>query len=379
MKVRKICFVVSSPLTVHAFLRNHMIDLAKVYDVSVVANMEGNQSYFQGLPLQEIIHLDLYRNIRPKDDLIAIHQLTKIFQDRKFDAVHSVTPKAGLIGMIAAKRAGIKNRVHIFTGQVWATKKGIFRKILIEVDKFIARTATQLLVDGRSQRNFLIENKIITPDNSRVLGQGSISGVNEHRFVPSEIVRNRIRKELKFSNDDVVFGFLGRLNSDKGIKELALAFGQLMKEHLNAKLLLIGYDEGNMVDAIRDIVEQKGVVLFYGPTDQPEEVLQAADVFCLPSHREGFGTSVLEASLLGLPVICSDAYGLKETIIDDVTGLRHKVNDVESLYSAMHTLYINKDQRGEMGVAGRNYVLDNFRAEQVTKEWLRFYADLFTH
>jgi len=253
MKVRKICFVVSSPLTVHAFLRHHIVELAKHYSVSLVANMEGQKVDLTDLPLEEIIHVNIFRNINIQQDLLAVHQLTQILKDRNFDAVHSVTPKAGLIGMIAAKRAGIKNRIHIFTGQVWATKKGIFRKILIEIDKVIARTATQILVDGKSQRSFLIEHKIVSSNNSQVLGQGSISGVNESRFSPSQEVRDSVRNALNYSGDDVVFGFLGRLNTDKGIKELALAFGQLVKMHANVKLLLIGYDEGNMVEAIRDI------------------------------------------------------------------------------------------------------------------------------
>lgn len=378
MELKKICFAVSAPLTVNAFLRHHITELAKHYKISVIANIEDKElNDFQDLPLEEIIHVKIVRNISPKYDLLAIKKLIAIFNDRKFDAVHSVTPKAGLLVMTAARMAGIKNRIHIFTGQVWFTKKGFFRKLLMEIDRLIVKSATHILVDGKSQRSFLIDSKILKAENSRVLGQGSISGVNEKRFTPSLRIREQQRSVLNFSSEEVVFAFLGRLNADKGIRELALAFNILSQEFCNAKLLLVGYDEENVMNFVEEAVMNRNAVVFYGSTDRPEEILQAADVFCLPSHREGFGTSVLEASLLGLPVICSDTYGLKETIIDHVTGLRHRMNDVESLHSAMRTLYLDGEKRKSMGKEGRQYVLHNFRAEQITKEWMMFYEEMF--
>ena len=379
MRSKKICFTVSSPMTVNAFLRHHITELAKHYKISVIANIEDADTHsFRDLPLEEIIHVKIVRSISPKDDLLAIKKLTEIFRDRKFDAVHSVTPKAGLLAMTAAKRAGIRNRIHIFTGQVWFTKKGLFRKMLMEIDKLIVKAATQILVDGQSQRHFLIQSNILRADNSRVLGQGSISGVNEQRFTPSLSIREKFRNELSFSPSDVVFAFLGRLNEDKGIRELALAFSKLSKEFSGAKLFFIGYDEDHLMPFIESTVINKNAVLFYGPTHKPEELLQAADVFCLPSHREGFGTSVLEASLLGLPIICSDTYGLKETIIDDVTGFRHGVKNVDAIHQAMRTLNLDAGKRKVMGAAGRDYVLSNFTAQQITEEWLKFYADIFS-
>lgn len=172
-----------------------------------------------------------------------------------------------------------------------------------------------------------------------------------------------------------MFLFLGRLNVDKGVLDLAAAFSKLQQSHKNVKLLFIGYDEENLLPIINEKVGLENFK-FYGPTSEPELLLQTGDVLCLPSYREGFGTSVIEGSLLELPIICSDTYGLKETIIDNKTGLRHKVKDVDSIYEQMKKLAVNADLRVEMGKAGRAYVLDNFKASQISQKWLEYYKQL---
>ena len=371
---KSICFVVSTPLTINAFLRNHIVELAKKYRIFAIANMDGFQEdVFNGLPFEEVIHVPIVRQILPHKDLLALHMLSKTFEEKKFDVVHSVTPKAGLLAMLASKKAKIKNRIHIFTGQVWHTKKGLMKTILKEIDKIIVKSATHILVDGKSQRNYLIENKIINESNSKVLGMGSISGVDSKKFVPLKDLRKKVRDELNIKDDDVVFSFLGRLNKDKGVKELAFAFDRFSAQYINVKLLFVGYDEAGITNYLKKSLKNTNAVIFFGPAKKPEEILQAADVFCLPSHREGFGTSVLEASLLGLPIICSDTYGLQETIVENITGIRHKVGDEDSILKTLEFLYKNPDKRIEMGVNARKYVLENFSAEQITSEWMRFY------
>ena len=137
--------------------------------------------------------------------------------------------------------------------------------------------------------------------------------------------------------------------------------------------MLVGEDEENMAPLVKQKVNVDKAVIFYGVTLTPERLLQACDVFCMPSYREGFGTSVIEASLLEKPIICSDTYGLMETIIDQKTGLRHKVADVESLYFAMEKLLHNQDLRLALGKGGREYVLKNFSAQTISKKWVEFY------
>lgn len=373
--MKKICFVVTSPFIANAFLYNHIKVLQSKFDVYLVTNFN------EELGALSLPHLDghhtkdikIERQISIISDLKALLTLRKYFKQEGFDAVHSVSPKAGLLAMAAAKLAGVKNRNHTFTGQVWFTKKGVMKKLLMTFDKIIGKLATEVLVDGRSQREFLIENKIIKADDSQILGKGSISGVDTSRFVPDVSVRKQMRNELTFADTDIVFCFLGRINVDKGVLDLAQAFNKVVKHYPDIKLLMIGYDEGNLRPLLEQLTGNSDRLIFYGGTPKPEIVLQAADVVCLPSYREGFGTSVIEASLLALPIICSDTYGLMDTIIENETGLRHKVGDVDSLANAMEKMAASPELRSYQGRNGRKYVLENFPADVISNHWLNFY------
>jgi glycosyltransferase involved in cell wall biosynthesis len=374
---KKICFIVSAPITAKAFLANHIRALSEFYDVFLVANFEKDKSsQFDDFPLKDIKNIPIPRNINLINDFKAILILKTYFNEMQFDAVHTITPKAGLLGIVAARMAGIKVRIHIFTGQVWHTKKGMFKRFLMFLDRIIVQNATHILVDGESQRQFLIRNGIVKSMNSFVLGKGSISGVDTNRFVPSETVKIEVRKEFGITKEEVVFMFLGRMNRDKGIPELTVAFNEITKVNKKARLLLVGADEDNMKDLSNKNIIDIDKVIFYGTTSQPERLLQSCDIFCLPSHREGFGTSVIEASLLEKPIICSDTYGLQETIQDNETGIRHKVKDSESLKKAMETLLNDAELRLKYGVSGRKYILENFTAQQITAEWIKFYKGI---
>jgi len=378
VKTRKsICFVVAVPMTASAFLLNHFEVLAQEFDIYLVADFEGaNSNLDRNMHLQGVHSVNIYRNINIVKDFKALLGLMKYFNSMKFDAVFTVTPKAGLLGILASALVGIKNRIHIFTGQVWHTKTGFFKLILMSIDRLIFNLASIVLVDGKAQRNYLIQKGIINPYRSQVLGNGSISGVNTKKFVPDAGIRNLYRTQLSYLDENVVFMFLGRLNKDKGILDLAFAFNNIQKKYKHARLLLVGHDEENLMPEVGNIVSDLPAVHFFGPTSVPNEILQVADVFCLPSYREGFGSSVIEASLLELPVLCSDTYGLKETIVDNLTGLRHKTADRVSIESQMEKLILAPTIRDSMGKEGRKYVLANFTAESISKEWLAFFRKL---
>jgi len=375
---KTICFIVATPLTANSFLLKHFEYLSKHFDIYLVANFEENAAIpFSSPYVKGIKHIGIKRNISLLKDIKALFSLRKYLSKMQFDAVQTVTPKAALLGILAAKMAHIKIRIHIFTGQVWHTKKGVFKSLLKNIDRFIVYCATHILVDGESQRQFLIQNKIINDNNSKVLGRGSISGVDVSRFVPDSTICERYRKELQLS-EQIVFLFLGRINIDKGILDLAEAFSRLRQNFSNSQLVLVGPDEENLQPQINKICPEVNSVLFYGSTSKPEEVLQLADVFCLPSYREGFGTSVIEASLLALPVICSDTYGLMETIIDNKTGLRHQVGNVDSIYLQMEKMMLEENLRRTLGKNGRKFVLDNFSSDTISQQWVTYYINLLS-
>lgn len=374
---KKICFVVAKSITINSFLKNHISALSQDYDVYVAGNIKSMEEIPE-LKVCGLYQYDVQREISIHQDIKAVWQLYRYFKQMKFDAVHSVTPKAGLTTAIAAKLAGIKHRTHIFTGQVWATRHGFMRSLLKAIDKIIAHLDNHILVDGESQRQFLISNGVVSNEKSRVLGAGSISGVNTDAYSPTPEIRKIMREELKISPDRVVFSFSGRANREKGVYELYEAFNNIAPNHPEAFLLLFGWDEGNCIQQISkypNIID--GVNFhFYGFTPTPGIQLQASDVFLMPSYREGFGSSVIEASCLGLPVICSDAYGIMDAMEDGVTGLRCKVADTQSLQAAMETLLNNKELREQLGANGRKMVFDKFKGDVITAEWVKYYKNI---
>lgn len=375
-----ICFVVPTLFTVRAFLDNHIRQLSGSFDVYIVANFtEKDREYLQTLPIKGYKHIGIDRKIHLIRDTKAVGDLTRYLRKEKFFAVHSVTPKAGLVTALAGKLAGISNRIHIYTGQVWASRDGMMKKLLKFMDQFIAKLNTHILVDGQSQREFLIKEKVLTETKSLVLANGSIAGVNTEKFSPDRNARKEIRNSLGIKDDQVVFVFMGRLCKDRGIDELLEAFSKLQTEYSNAYLLLVGSDEENYTEKIRDnyknLVDKVNFCL-YGLTPSPARLLNAGDVFCLPSYREGFGMSVIEASSTGLAVIVSDAYGLRDSIIPEVTGLVCKMQDVDSLHKKMVLLMVEPDYRKLLGKNGRAYIQSNFNQADVSKAWVDFYKSL---
>lgn len=375
---KKICFVVSRASTARSFLHDHIAALSAEYDIYLVGKFTiDDLPELNELQLAGYKTIEIHRNISLIKDFKSVLVLKNYLKKNRFYATHSVTPKAGLIAAIASYLARIPNRIHIFTGQVWYTKKSIFKWMLKNIDKLIAKLNTHILVDGESQRQFLIKNKIIKEESSFVLGKGSISGVNLKRFSPILEVRIKNRNNLNLEGR-IVFGFLGRLKYDKGITDLLTAFNFLCHELKNVHLIFFGRDEEDMMSLLpnySNIVPLKNFT-YFGVTHAPETILQAIDVFCLPSYREGFGTSVLEASSLGIPVICSNTYGLMDAMVDDVTGLRHEMGDSNDLYLKMKLMAENKQMRIEMGANARKFVSKNYSSENITNEWMKFYQNL---
>lgn len=371
---KKICFITAIPGSAESFLKDHMSALRHDYQLYYVSN-EPDESKIR-VDHDGYHCVDIQRGISIIKDLRALIHLTRYFKTERFDAVHSVTPKAGLLTAVASFFAGTPIRIHIFTGQVWANKKGPMRWLLKFMDRMIVLFGNHFLVDGHGQRDYLIQQGILKEEKSQVLGHGSICGVNLKRFVPNEQSRKEARMEVN-AGDKIVFVFMGRLNHDKGLYELLPAFDKLAAEKDNVFLLLFGNDEENIASLFGEYKNlNRNNFLYYGRTSEPQKMLQAGDVFVLPTYREGFGSSVIEASALGLPVICSDAYGVRDAMVDNVTGLRCVVGDVDSLYGAMKKFIDNPVLISEMGKSGRERVVLDYDGEKMTQLWVDFYHKL---
>jgi glycosyltransferase involved in cell wall biosynthesis len=368
--MKKICFVVSSPTTAQAFLKEPMQVLAQYYTIHLVVNTNNAEQLKQELPIAAVHVLPIERGINPIKDLFCLLAMIRFLQDKKFDALHSISPKAGLMAMLGGFITSVSLRTHTFTGQVWANKKGLFKGILKRMDRLISFCATHVLVDGKSQLHFLREQGVVGIKAS-VLGKGSICGVSLERFSPAATIRKERRKQLSIPSKEWVFMFLGRLNKDKGIIDLIDAFTQIDQGNFPCSLYLIGHDEEEIKNRFQTISSK---IHFIPHEKKPEELLQACDTFCLPSYREGFGLSVIEASALEKPIICSDAYGLADTIIEGQTGLRHRVGDVSDLKSKMLQALQDPSAMKKMGIAGRKYIKENFEANKLLAAWESFYT-----
>lgn len=375
MSPARICFVVSSPLTARAFLSGHIAALSRRYTVDLAVNAKGDDG-LGGIPAHaRIVPMPIRRKVAPAADLSTLLRLIVLFRRERYSAVSSVTPKAGMLAMLAAAMAGVPLRTHIFTGQVWATRTGWKRRLLKAADRLIARLATHVLADSPSQRDFMAAEGIAAAEKIHVLGNGSICGADGERFRPDADRRAGVRRAHGIPEEAVVFLFLGRLNRDKGVLDLADAFAAL--DNPAAWLLVVGPDEAGLRG---DLEARLGAALertrFIGYTDRPEDFMAAADVFCLPSYREGFGMVIIEAAAAGIPAIGSRIYGVTDAIEENVTGLLHRAGDAGELAGRMASLAGDAVRRRAMGEAARVRALRLFSREAVTQAWVDFYRQL---
>lgn len=369
--MKRIAFVVATPDTAAAFLEGHIAALSKHYKIDLVANFsEGDHS---SVVVNQKIHAPIYRNVNIWRDLIALYFLIRIFATNKYDAVHSVTPKAGLLAMASAWSVRVPLRFHTFTGQVWATKRGFSRWFLRMLDRLLQWFATYCLVDSHSQRHFLIKEKVISSEKSFVLENGSISGVDINRFKPDFEKRAEIRRKHKIAEDDFVFLFIGRINDEKGVPELVSAFGRVSVEFPTARLMVVGPDESGMF--ADGTLEKKfgGKIIRLGYTKMPEAYYTAADVFCLPSHREGFGSVLIEAAACGVPSIASDIYGISDAVIDQRTGLLHSVKCVRDLAKNMTLIISQPELREFLAINAVKRTRKEFASSVLERALVRFY------
>ena len=367
---RKLCFVVSSDITVKAFLLEHIRAAAQVHDVSVVANTSDTAALRAlGVPV-DITPIAIERRIAPLVDLAALWALFRYFRRERFDLVHSLTPKAGLLAALAGALAGVPVRLHTFTGQVWVTRAGFGRWLLKRIDALTAAACTHVLADSGSQRDFLVAEGVVAPERIAVLGQGSVNGVDAARFKPDANARARIRTEWGVAPDAVVFLYLGRLTVDKGLLDLARAFANVPGAHL----AMVGPDEEGMTEQIRAACgANAGQLRFVGYTGEPQAYMAAADVFVLPSYREGFGSTVIEAAACGLPAIATRIYGLTDALVDGATGFLVPPRDPAALAQRMRELAGDATRRQRLGTAARERAVRDFSQAALTRATLEYY------
>ena len=336
------------------------------------------------------IGVSMQRRFSPLKDLISLWKLILVFHKEKPYMVHSMTPKAGLLCMLAAWVTRVPRRVHTFTGLVWPTATGSTRKILMATDWLTCACATHIIPEGRGVMNDLQQN--ITHKPMKVLGYGNVRGVDMDYWRKTNASSNKLR-EIK--RDDVfTFIFVGRIVRDKGINELIAAFDKLSQEH-KVRLLLVGKFEDALdpvSESTKKIIEVNSSIDYLGPQYGTDLLAcyAASDCFVFPSYREGFPNTVLEAGAMELPSIVTDINGSREIIVCRNEENTSPIRDMklcdngiiipprneELLYKAMEEVFKNDNVRAVMVSQAREMVASRFEQSFVQKCLIEFYNEI---
>ena len=366
-------------LAIHFFFKPHLKELDKYFDITLAFNPHLDDYLTPlGLPVKEL-NVPLERKISPWNDLSALFILSRLFWRERFEIVVTVVPKAGLLGMLAAWLTRVPLRVHIFQGEVWASRRGPLRWLLKTIDGLTARLATHVLVVSASELAFLENEGVVPIGKAKVLGPGSICGVDTERFKADPIARAQIRQKFGIPERAIVCVFLGRLTFDKGLVELVKAFVLIASRQTDLWLLLAGPDEEKMRIRLRELVpdEMNQRMLFSEFTQNPEQILAASDFLCLPSHREGFGMVIIEAAALGVPAIGTRIHGVTDAIEDGQTGLLVPLGDVEALAKAITLWCENPHELALYSKAARERVISKFEQQKIVANYVEYFLEIF--
>ena len=325
------------------------------------------------------VAVPMERHISPLRDLKSLWGLIRVFRREKPMMVHSMTPKAGLLSMMAAWMCRVPVRVHTFTGLVFPTATGLTQKILIPTDRVTCACATHIVPEGEGVKNDLI-NYRITRKPLKVLGHGNVRGIDLAHYNPElpevQAEAAKIRKPGIFT-----FVFIGRLVRDKGINELVEAFERVNKEYPDTRLILVGRQEPDLdplkPETLAKMDCNKNIVVV-GQQDDVRPWLAASDVFVFPSYREGFPNVVIEAGAMGLPSIVTDINGSREIIIEGRNGSIIPPRDADTLYKAMTRMISNPATVAEMASNARPLVASRYEQSYVRRCLKDYYREIIS-
>lgn len=354
-------------------------------DVSVISSdgPELGKLKSGALPIRTIT-VEIARSISLAKDVLALWRLFFLFRRERFDIVHSTNPKAGLIAAVAGLFAGVPVRLHTFTGQPWVNLHGPVRWGARLADSLIGRLNTQCYADSESQRQFLIEQGVISPDRVSVIGAGSIAGVDLERFNVARFSvqeRAHMRVKLGIPVGVPVLLFVGRITADKGVRELLLAFHELKQTGSHAHLVFVGpfdLERSTGKEITRSAIDAIPHTHIVGYSEQPEIYMAIADILCLPSYREGFGTVVIEAAAMAVPTVGTNIYGLSDAVVNGGTGILVPPRDSTALRRALSGLLDDPARCGAMGVAAKHRAEQLFDAKKINEIVIAEYCRLLS-
>lgn len=380
--MKKLIRITTVPSSLLGLLTGQLKFMSNYFNVIGVASSGDKLKQVRENEGIETYAIEMTRSISPIKDLIATYKLYKFLRKEKPDIVHTHTPKAGTLGMIAARFAGVPHRLHTIAGLPLVETRGMKRVLLDTVEKITYFCATLILPNSYGLKSIILENKFTRPSKLKVIGNGSSNGIDTSYFdtnaIPEE-TRKELREKLKIKDSDIVFIFIGRMVKDKGLNELVQAFDELSKSNSNCKLILVGPREDHLdplAAETENIIEINKHILSVGFQEDVRPFLSACHVLVHPSYREGFPNVILQASSMNLPSIVTNINGSNEIIEHNTNGLIVPVKDISSLKNAMEILIENPEKRLKMSKNCRPQIKKYYEREFVWNELLKFYNNL---
>ena len=323
------------------------------------------------------ISVEMQRHISPLKDLRSLWQMVRVFRRERPAMVHSMTPKAGLICMMAAWICRVPVRVHTFTGLVFPTATGLKQKILILTDRLTCACATHIVPEGEGVKADLTRFGI-TRKPLAVLGHGNIRGIDLDHF--STEAPGVVEESAKIRRDGVfTFIFIGRLVGDKGINELVEAFSRLNTERTHTRLILVGPEERELdplTPATLKSIGSNPAIEAVGSQSDVRPWLAASDALVFPSYREGFPNVVIEAGAMGLPSVVTDINGSREIIIEGRNGTIVPPRSADALYSAMLRFVDDRAKLSEMAANARPLIASRYEQSYVRRCLKEYYSEV---
>lgn len=340
------------------------------YDVVALSSPDADLKELGEREGVRTIGVAMERRVSPLKDLLSLIKLVSVMKKERPDMVHSMTPKAGLLCMMAARMANVPVRVHTFTGLVWPTATGLSRKILMMTDRITCACATHVVPEGEGVKQDL--QRCITQKPLKVLGYGNVKGIDLNYWA---------RKNSCVKHDHFTFIFVGRIVREKGINELVSAFVRLNKEYPDMRLLLVGPYEENLDPVLPEtkrIIDECEAIEAVGAQKDVRPFYEQSDVLVFPSYREGFPNVVIEAGAMELPSIVTDINGSREIIKDGKNGLIVPPRDEHALYDAMKWMVEHPDERNKMAENARPMVASRYEQGFVRQCLKDYYKEILS-
>ena len=375
--MKRICIVTTVSISVDSWIKPFLLEYHKNdFDVTIVCNMsEEYQTALQKeFPFVHTHSIPFPRGINVKGSIQSIKALSKFFKAEKFDMVQYSTPNASLYAAIAAKRAKIPVRLYCQWGMVFMAQTGIKRKIFECIERFVCKMSTCVQPDGIGNLEFCRKNKFYDEAKSTLIWNGSAKGIDLSKYDVSKKAEYAEEIKQKYGiHDEIVIGFVGRLGGEKGCNELFQAFQEIQGTYPKTKLLFVGPIEKP------ETIDPKLLEYFYNSSDviktglvtDVERYISAMDIFILPSYREGFGMSLLEAQAMEVPVIATEYPGPSSAMKEKETGLVVPIRDTGAIVEAIKYLVENREKALEFGKNGRIWVENCFDYVKFKEEYMK--------